>query len=119
MFQFEFVAVLFRLRARGPSFRPLLQLPNRRATARGDTDSFPCYLFTLYIEVFPGGIVLTHTPRPPRRLCRQVVTEGRRPRCPSSKPQRCCPDRGREDHQTDRRSNYRTEGRQPLYFYSR
>lgn len=41
MFQFVFVAVLFQLRARGPAERPLLHLPNRRATAQGDVVLLP------------------------------------------------------------------------------
>lgn len=41
MFQLAFVAVLFTFKARKPSFVPLLQLPNRRATARGDADPLP------------------------------------------------------------------------------
>lgn len=32
MFQFAFPTALFQLRVRRPAFRPLLQLPNRRAT---------------------------------------------------------------------------------------
>lgn len=50
MFQFALEAVLFQLRARWPSFRPLLQLPNRRATPRGDVCSLPCYLFVSRTE---------------------------------------------------------------------
>ena len=50
MFQFALEAALFQLRARGPSFRPLLQLPNRRATPRGDACSLPCYLFVSRTE---------------------------------------------------------------------
>lgn len=43
MFQLAFVAELFKFNARGPPFEPLLQLPNRRATALGDAGSLPCY----------------------------------------------------------------------------
>lgn len=69
MFQFAFPAVLFQLRARGPQIRPLLQLPNRRATARGDVAFLP-YLFSFYFLVQrsnSGGIVLKkqHTPQTP------------------------------------------------------
>ena len=56
MFQFALEAVLFQLRARGPSFRPLLQLPNRRATPRGDACSLPCYLFVSMTE--PKNLLL-------------------------------------------------------------
>jgi len=45
MFQLAFVAVLFQLRARGPPFRPLLQLPKRRATAPGDAGPLPLFIY--------------------------------------------------------------------------
>jgi len=41
MFQFALPAVLFKFRARGPAFRPLLQLPKRRATAQGAATPSP------------------------------------------------------------------------------
>ena len=47
MFQFALAAVLFKFRARGPSFRPLLQLPNRRATAQGDAAPSPYCVFPI------------------------------------------------------------------------
>ena len=42
MFQFAFVALLFTFKYRNPSFVPLLQLPNRRATAPKGTAPLPC-----------------------------------------------------------------------------
>lgn len=42
MFQFAFVALLFTFKYRNPSFVPLLQLPNRRATAPYDAAPLPC-----------------------------------------------------------------------------
>lgn len=51
MFQFAFVAVLFKFKFRGPSFSPLLQLPNRRATAPTDAVFLPCYFILLSAQV--------------------------------------------------------------------
>lgn len=42
MFQFAFVALLFTFKYRNPSFVPLLQLPNRRATAPKGAAPLPC-----------------------------------------------------------------------------
>ena len=44
MFQFAFVAELFKFNARGPPFVPAEQFANRRATALGDAGPLPCYL---------------------------------------------------------------------------
>ncbi len=54
MFQLAFVATLFRLSVRGPSFRPLLQLPNRRATARGVAGFIPCY-YLIFLLIYAGS----------------------------------------------------------------
>lgn len=62
MFQFALPAVLFRFKARGPSRVPLLQLPNRRATAQGDADSRPCYVF-IFLN-FMGELCLRTPPYP-------------------------------------------------------
>lgn len=109
MFQFAFVAVLFKLRARGPSIKPLLQLPKRRATARGDVDFLPCYYeFFIFLGEFACA-----TPSPPIRLRRQVVVEEGQPRRPRTHSWRCSSSRGRADHQSSQSGKRRNEGRQP------
>lgn len=61
MFQFAFVAALFKLSARTPSIRSLFALPNRMATAT-DTDSSPCFIFLLY---WPLKVSLGEDPQTP------------------------------------------------------
>jgi hypothetical protein len=65
MFQLEFVAVLFKFKARIPSFVPLLQLPSRMATAKGDASRSPCYnpIFSFSNDAVSSG------GRPPVPLC--------------------------------------------------
>ena len=69
MFQFAFVAALFQFRARGPPLLPLLQLPNRRATAQADAGFIPCYIYFLrssqnYEGLYFSGGIASH-PRTP------------------------------------------------------
>lgn len=68
MFQFAFVATLFKFRARGPSFSPLLQLPNRRATAQGDAVPSPSFIH--FSDLFSVAIIslgeCCAPPNPPR-----------------------------------------------------
>ena len=68
MFQFAFVATLFKFRARGPSFSPLLQLPNRRATAQGDAVPSPSFIH--FSDLFSVAIIslgeCCAPPTPPR-----------------------------------------------------
>lgn len=80
MFQFAFEAVLFKFNAREPQMPPLLQAPNRRATAQDDADPIPFYKNPLQftfckVQIFPGG-------KPPDPLCgyadRWLQKNGRR-----------------------------------------
>ena len=48
MFQLAFVAVLFKFKYRGPSLVPLLQLPNRRATAPERRRPAPLSMVTIF-----------------------------------------------------------------------
>lgn len=68
MFQFALPAVLFRFKYRGPVLVPLLQLPNRRATARCAT-TLPCYNFSkIKSEGCPlGELRLAAHPQTPQR----------------------------------------------------
>lgn len=54
MFQLAFVAVLFTFRYRPPSFSPLLQLPNRRATAGGTAPPHSPVRFRLSVSDHAG-----------------------------------------------------------------
>lgn len=65
MFQFAFEAVLFKFNARTPSMRPLLQLPNRRATAQGDADPIPFYKNPLQFTFCKVQISLGEDPQTP------------------------------------------------------
>nr|DAI67125.1 MAG TPA: hypothetical protein [Caudoviricetes sp.] len=49
MFQFALPATLFRLRVRGPAFRPLLQLPNASETAPKENINYnPLFIIQFY-----------------------------------------------------------------------
>lgn len=66
MFQFAFVALLFTFKYRSPSFVPLLQLPNRRATAPKAPPRSPVKFLRCGIRYFtPGGIVALPRPQTP------------------------------------------------------
>ena len=66
MFQFAFPAVLFTFKYRNPSFVPLLQLPNRRATAPKTPPRSPVKFLRCGIRCFPpGGIVALPRPQTP------------------------------------------------------
>ena len=66
MFQFAFVALLFAFKYRNPSFVPLLQLPNRRATAPKTPPRSPVNFLRCGIRYFsPGGIVALPRPQTP------------------------------------------------------
>lgn len=66
MFQFAFVALLFTFKYRSPSFVPLLQLPNRRATAPKAPPRSPVKFLRCGIRYFtPGGIVALPHPQAP------------------------------------------------------
>lgn len=66
MFQFAFPAVLFTFKYRNPSFVPLLQLPNRRATAPKAPPRSPVKFLRCGIRYFtPGGIVALPHPQTP------------------------------------------------------
>ena len=60
MFQFALEAALFKFNARGPSIAPLLQLPNRRATAPKDAAPSPVYLlyaFKKFLNLLLGELL--------------------------------------------------------------
>ena len=65
MFQFALEAVLFKFNAREPQIDPLLQLPNRRATAQGDADPIPFYKNPLQFTFCKVQILLGESPQTP------------------------------------------------------
>ena len=91
MFQFAFEAVLFQLRARGPSSSPLFALPNRRQTPprrQADPLSFPiCHQLLNHFFMPPPREYPGEDPRTPYTAGAVLTGESRRtakPRCQSA-----------------------------------
>ena len=116
MFQFAFVAVLFQFRARKPQLSPLLQFPNRRQTPQVTPSLSPyILLFIIYAASKLRYLLgeLLRTPRPPKRLRRQVVKEDRRRRRPSTHPWHCRSNTAPASRKQAHCRNARTVGRRP------
>ena len=116
MFQFAFVALLFQFRARKPQLSPLLQFPNRRQTPQVTPSLSPyILLFIIYAASKLRYLLgeLLRTPRPPKRLRRQVVKEDRRRRCSSTQPWHCRSKPAPASRNQAHGCNTRTVGRRP------
>lgn len=105
MFQFAFPAALFKFSARKPSFRALLQLPNRSETETGKGRSARHYIvYFLFLGEGPQTPFTAPTSQ-------QALGEVWRPRRPRTRSRRRRPSPARESHRPGRRRNGRTEAK--------